>query len=806
MQWLGLTVKLGNLNGIILDFNSRTDEYLIDLENNTREVVKRSRVFLNADYDPDPELARFRLANSSDRLTFTSSGWDIISADDDLDDRENDLYDSGRVVGDQLTGLMHSDDEGFVEPAGRDNPESWGGAELIQEKPMNPDLFPSDDGPQIPFVRPDLSQQEAYFASISQEAANLGRAYGEDPSLEYCPEAGCHGTMKKASSSNDFVCTHCGHREPVMEVVARRKEAFIQALLPMAIRALPFLHAAMGSGKAIAGGQEQNVGGQGTDAGSLMVTGANDTDDGNPGNDIEGDSKVEPSGSQDHMEAMSDGAEFLKQIETEGAGSQSPAFALFVQHFPKIDEWSKKAEPCDDPDVHSVLKAFEEEFGDALKKAASYKVVSIFGELAGPTQMMNNADGTGACPVCKKPIEEISSSGRCVGPNPQACPIFPNQTAGQQKPGWGMFNASSVEEDDDMDKTAARRPKMCPVHENMVEFALTLGDPTAAIQAMSPALFSPSSCKGGWVGTNKSGNEYKCRFKPEMVTQAYWDQKDAEAEQKRLQREQEQQALEMPQEIPVAEEETTLLPDEQEFVLNTAEDEIPDTAAVELPTDYDPAPPYEAPMQQAAPMPVADNVIQMPTAPVAPAPLAVAAKVAKGDEDYYEESQPDADYDSMGAESVADEDGEPLKRGSTYEMRNPAIETKIPDRVVITKIAPTHVEFYRADDFGFEIKGTVHTEEIKDLGITFSKYVDHPNARGEAVTNSDNTGYTGPGQTDLSSGKSSKTAGRYFSPNEQRALINEDGEARNLDKLSLEGTHYKQEDSADPHFLWGSLG
>jgi hypothetical protein len=46
-----------------------------------------------------------------------------------------------------------------------------------------------------------------------------------------------------------------------------------------------------------------------------------------------------------------------------------------------------------------------------------------------------------------------------------------------------------------------------------------------------------------------------------------------------------------------------------------------------------------------------------------------------------------------------------------------------------------------------------------------------------------------------------KTAGKHYTPMEQRELIDEYGEARNADKLDLENTHYAQAD--DDYFLFG---
>ncbi len=46
-----------------------------------------------------------------------------------------------------------------------------------------------------------------------------------------------------------------------------------------------------------------------------------------------------------------------------------------------------------------------------------------------------------------------------------------------------------------------------------------------------------------------------------------------------------------------------------------------------------------------------------------------------------------------------------------------------------------------------------------------------------------------------------KLAGKDYTPREQRAFIEESGEARNLDRLDLEGTHYVTDD-LDDSFNW----
>lgn len=76
----------------------------------------------------------------------------------------------------------------------------------------------------------------------------------------------------------------------------------------------------------------------------------------------------------------------------------------------------------------------------------------------------------------------------------------------------------------------ARRPKMCPYHNELTDASLQAGEPQYA--AFSGLVGGPSHCKGGFDG--------KCNFKPEMVTQSYWDGKQAEADQRRQEREQQQ--------------------------------------------------------------------------------------------------------------------------------------------------------------------------------------------------------------------------------------------------------------------------
>jgi hypothetical protein len=95
----------------------------------------------------------------------------------------------------------------------------------------------------------------------------------------------------------------------------------------------------------------------------------------------------------------------------------------------------------------------------------------------------------------------------------------------------------SDDEDDGNPKEAsvkeARRPKMCPYHSEVTDISLGTGDPQGGYNAMSSQAWGDNHCKGGFQGS--------CNFKPQMVTQQYWDDKKREYEERAEQRQQEQE-------------------------------------------------------------------------------------------------------------------------------------------------------------------------------------------------------------------------------------------------------------------------
>lgn len=81
----------------------------------------------------------------------------------------------------------------------------------------------------------------------------------------------------------------------------------------------------------------------------------------------------------------------------------------------------------------------------------------------------------------------------------------------------------------------ARRPKMCPFHREVTDISLASGNPEAGFNAMSTQAFGDSSCRGGFAGN--------CNWKPEMVTQSYWDGKNKEVTEQRELRDLESQSV-----------------------------------------------------------------------------------------------------------------------------------------------------------------------------------------------------------------------------------------------------------------------
>lgn len=112
-----------------------------------------------------------------------------------------------------------------------------------------------------------------------------------------------------------------------------------------------------------------------------------------------------------------------------------------------------------------------------------------------------------------------------------------------------FFDSDDDSDDDDSKdkKTSsvreARKPKMCPFHKEVVDISLAQGDPRAGFDSMSQHWGGPRHCDGeGYEGAS-------CKFKPQMTTQSYWDEKAEKAQQKRQERAEQLEAQQPTEEI-----------------------------------------------------------------------------------------------------------------------------------------------------------------------------------------------------------------------------------------------------------------
>lgn len=203
--------------------------------------------------------------------------------------------------------------------------------------------------------------------------------------------------------------------------------------------------------------------------------------------------------------------------------------------------------------------------------------------------------------------------------------------------------------------------------------------------------------------------------------------------------------------------------------------------------------------------------------------------------------------DEQGGDEWVDEAGAPLQKGAQYEMTSG--EYAIPDRITVDQILPEKL-VYTITSGDVAYQNEVSKDQLDLDGTTFSPLgdsnapvdstnefenyeapvrpgqdagpqVDDLSTPSTVVSSVEGLGeYNGSFSGDapdsrawLNEGSDSsevavdpqlmaKFAGRDFGPREQREFIDESGEARNLDRLDLAGTHYVMDDSIDSHFNW----
>jgi len=206
-------------------------------------------------------------------------------------------------------------------------------------------------------------------------------------------------------------------------------------------------------------------------------------------------------------------------------------------------------------------------------------------------------------------------------------------------------------------------------------------------------------------------------------------------------------------------------------------------------------------------------------------------------------------------QSWVDDQGAQIEEGQEYEMKTGAFA--IPDRIVVERVLPDKITYtvdsgdgvsYRheltkqqVDTDGTTFTSAAPADQITDSGDGFQDQEAPPrpgmdgapqqddisdlDSKNSAVSDSEDemvsldtfTGAyagdapedrtwllegTSTGGVDVDPGLMAKLAGKDYDPREQRAFIDEDGgEARNLDRLDLDGTHYVV-DGTDDQFNW----
>ncbi len=207
----------------------------------------------------------------------------------------------------------------------------------------------------------------------------------------------------------------------------------------------------------------------------------------------------------------------------------------------------------------------------------------------------------------------------------------------------------------------------------------------------------------------------------------------------------------------------------------------------------------------------------------------------------------DHDIDASSDNPWVDDTGAPITAGTDYEMK--ANSYAIPDRVTIDRVLPDKITYtLHSGDVDYQDEVTKEQLDLDGISFTalggeapfdssdgFQDYeapvrpgqdatpqVDDISSPDTVVSSTEFApisleNYTGSYQGDAPDDRSwlmddsspvavdpglmAKFAGKDYSPRQQREFIDESGEARNLDRLDLEGTHYVMND-VDAHFNW----
>jgi hypothetical protein len=181
-----------------------------------------------------------------------------------------------------------------------------------------------------------------------------------------------------------------------------------------------------------------------------------------------------------------------------------------------------------------------------------------------------------------------------------------------------------------------------------------------------------------------------------------------------------------------------------------------------------------------------------------------------------------------------DAEGGPIEEGNQYEMKTAS--HAIPDKITIEQVLPHKITFI-VHSGGIDYRHDLTKEQVDTDGTIFTPVYsaedgpdssdgfaaeEHPVRPGQdsgfqqddlstpstvvssvmAESSRDWLMEDAGGGVEVDPALLQKLAGKDYSPREQRAFIDESGEARNLDRLDLDGTHYITDDDIDSAFNW----
>lgn len=125
----------------------------------------------------------------------------------------------------------------------------------------------------------------------------------------------------------------------------------------------------------------------------------------------------------------------------------------------------------------------------------------------------------------------------------------------------------------------------------------------------------------------------------------------------------------------------------------------------------------------------------------------------------------------------ADTNGDSLEVGKMYKMHIPGVP--VPDFIRVTWVEPENIRV------AFTVSG--QEDEVKDHGYEFEPIEEDAGIESGLSWIMEGSSTNEP----IIDPELLKSAGRSYTQQEQRSFVDEEGEARNMDRLNLEGTHYR---------------